>query len=411
MGFGTAAAMSDSTRQPSRAFKPNGMLVWGLTLTQIMGWGALYHTFPVYMKPMQDEFGWSVTDLNLGLTLGLIMCDLVAIPVGRWVDRHGAHLSMTLGSAIGGCMVLLWSNVASLPAFYAIWMCIGLAQALSLGNVPAAIVTANVRDYRRGLAYVSFFSSLSSTISIPLASLIVTGYGWRQALLFQAIVQFCGPMCINAIVLRGTRGSSRQPPHAKEREPSPVPRVIRTKAFWLLAIACSVHWFVAMSISIHVLPLMQERGLSQDMAVSVIALNGPASVIGRLMMFFLVPGNSGLVMGQFMFPLLSVGMLVLALSTSLPWFFAYAVTFGMAAGVLMVVRQTSVAEIFGTRGYGAITGALATVSILPRTMAPFTVASLRDWFGSYDPVLWILFGLTALGTIAFYFAAAQHRSE
>ena len=403
--------MSDSARPTSRAFKPSGMLIWGLTLSQIMGWGALYHTFPLYMKPMQDEFGWSVTELNLALTLGLVSCDLVAIPVGRWIDRHGAHLSMTLGAALGGCMLVLWSNVTTLPAFFGIWVCIGLAQALSLGNVPAAVVTANVRDYRRGLAYVSFFSSLASTIAIPLASVIVTAYGWRQALLFQAAVQFCGPMCINAVVLRGTRGSMRDPKHTREREPSPVPRVIRTKAFWLLAIACSVHWFVAMSVSIHVLPLMQERGLSQETAVFIIAFNGPASVAGRLMMFFLVPGNSGLITGRFMFPLFALGLLILAVATSVPWFLAYAVSFGMAAGVLMVVRQTSVAEIFGTRGYGAITGALATVSILPRTMAPFTVASLRDYFGSYTPVIWILFGATVLGTIAFYLAAAEHRRE
>jgi hypothetical protein len=57
------------------------------------------------------------------------------------------------------------------------------------------------------------------------------------------------------------------------------------------------------------------------------------------------------------------------------------------------------------------TGALATVSILPRTMAPFTVASLRDYFGSYTPVIWILFGATVLGTVAFYLAAAEHRRE
>ncbi len=402
--------MSQTDRQPSRAFKPNGMLVWGLTLSQIMGWGALYHTFPLYMKPMQESFGWSVTDLNLALTIGLMSCDLAAIPIGRWIDRNGAHLTMTLGSALGGIMLVLWSQVEHLWAFYGIWMCIGLAQGLSLGNVPAAVVTANVRDYRRGLAYVSFFSSLASTIAIPLASVAVTSLGWRHALMLQAAVQFCGPMCINFVILRGTRGSMRDPAQAK-KEPSPVPRVMRTKAFWYLAVACSVHWFVAMSVSIHVLPLMLDRGLSQDMAVFVIAFNGPASVAGRLLMYFLVPGNSGLLTGRFMFPMLTLGMLMLALATSLPGFLAYAVTFGMAAGVLMVVRQTSVAEIFGTRGYGAITGALATVSIVPRTMAPFTVALLRDYFGSYDPVLWILFAATGLGTIAFYLAAAEHRGE
>ena len=112
-----------------------------------------------------------------------------------------------------------------------------------------------------------------------------------------------------------------------------------------------------------------------------------------------------------MFPMFAAGTLLLALATDFWSFAAYAVVFGMAAGVLMIVRQTSVAEIFGTRGYGAITGALTTVSILPRTMAPLSVAFLHDWFGSYDQVVWILFGLTVVGTVAFYLAAGARRGE
>lgn len=399
----------------SRPFRPNGPLIWGLTISQIMGWGALYHCFPVYMRPMQDEFGWSVTDLNLALTLGLIVCDLAAIPVGHWIDRRGGHASMTFGAVLGAAMIGLWSQVNDLFFFYAIWAMIGLAQALSLGNSPAAVVTANVRDYRRGLAYLSFFSTLASTIAIPAASVLVSTLGWRQGLVVQAILQLCGPALINAVALRGTRGGMTRDPRASggERGVSPVRSVMRRKAFWLLALACAVHWFVSMSISVHILSLMRERGLGQEAAVAIIALNGPASVVGRLMMFYLVPGNSGLVTGRIAFPVFSIGVLLLAVAGGGgPWgFAAYAITFGMSAGVLMIVRQTSVAEIFGVRGYGAITGALATVAIVPRTSSPVAVAFLRDWFGSYDKVIWILFALTVVGTVAFYLAASQRRDE
>ena len=409
--------MTDNSRQPldSRPFKPNGPLIWGLTISQMLGWGALYHCFPVYMKPMQQELGWSVTDLNWGLTIGLITADLVAVPVGHWIDRRGGHAIMTLGAAFGAVMIGLWSQVADLLFFYAIWALIGLAMAMSLGNTQAAVVTANVRDFRRGLAYLSFFSSLASTIAIPAASLLLVNVGWRHGLMIQAIVQFCGPALINAWVLRGTRGSlgAEQARKAVGNAPSPVPAAMRQKAFWLLAIACSIHWFTSMSVSVHILPLMQERGLSLETAVSLIALNGPASVIGRLMMFYLVPGNSGLVTGRIAFPVFTIGTLILALAPgSNVWgFVAYSFTFGMAAGVLMIVRQTSVAEIFGVRGYGAITGALATVAILPRTASPVAVAFMRDWFGSYDNVIWILFGLTLIGTIAFYMAAAERNAS
>ncbi len=407
--------MTDSA-QPipgSRAFKANGPLIWGLTISQMIGWGALYHCFPVYMKPMQQELGWSVTDLNWALTIGLVTADLVAFPVGRWVDEHGGRVIMTLGAALGAAMVGLWSQVNDLVFFYAIWAVIGLAMACSLGNTQSAVVAANVRDYRRGIAYLSFFSSLASTIAIPAASVLLLNMGWRQALMFQAALQFCGPALINFMVMRGTRGSmSGEARKRSPNEPSPVPAAMKRSAFWLLAIACSVHWFTSMSVSVHILPLMQERGLSLETAVSLIALNGPAAVIGRLAMFYFVPGNSGLVTGRIAFPVFALGTLILALTSgdSLWGFAAYSFTFGMAAGVLMVVRQTSVAEIFGVRGYGAITGALASVAIVPRTMSPVAIAFARDWFGSYDNVIWILFGFTVIGTIAFYLAAAEPKA-
>jgi len=405
--------MTSIDRPASRVFAPNGPLIWGLTATQIMGWGNLYHCFPLYMQQMQAEFGWSMTESNLALTIGLVMADLVAIPVGHWVDRRGGHVIMTCGAALGAVMLALWSQVETLSGLYAIWIFMGMAQGCSLGLVPAAVVTANVRDYRRGLAYVSFFSSLASTIAIPLVSLLISAIGWRHSLMVQAGVQLLGPVCVNAVVLRGTRGSrsgERGKP-ASERQPSPVPRVLRMPAFWFLALACSIHWFIAMSVSVHILPLMHERGLSLQTSVALVAMNGPASVAGRLMMFYLVPGNSGILTGRFMFPMFAAGTLLLALATDFWSFAAYAVVFGMAAGVLMIVRQTSVAEIFGTRGYGAITGALTTVSILPRTMAPLSVAFLHDWFGSYDQVVWILFALTVVGTVAFYLAAGARRGE
>lgn len=402
------------TPAPSRAFPPNGSLVWGLTFSQIIGWGAMFHCFPVYLAPMQSELGWSSTELNLALTIGLVAADLAAIPAGAWLDRRGPRVMMTLGAIAGALLLALWSRVADLYAFYAIWALIGVANAMSLANLPAAVVTANVRDYRRGIAYVSFFSSLASTIAIPAASLLVTTLGWRNGLMIQAWLMLLGPALINAMVLRGARGSMMGTgTKSRPLEPSPVPQVIRTRAFWLLTVACSVHWFVAMSVSMHILPLMQERGLSLGAAVAIIALNGPSAVVGRLLTFYAVPGNSGLTTGKLVFPLFSLGALILALTGdgALWSFIAYAVVFGMASGVLMVVRQTSVAEIFGVRGYGSITGALATVAIVPRTVGPVAVAFMRDWYGSYDVVIWILFALTVAGTVAFYLAAGARRGD
>lgn len=397
----------------------DNVIVFGVAFGQIVTFGALFHSFSLFVAPMQAELGWSATQITLAFTLGLFCADLFGIPVGHWVDRYGGRLAMTLGSTLAAVLLVAWSQVDTLWSFYAIWVAIGFAQSLCLNNVAAAALTANVRDFRRALTWVAILSGLSSVAVVPLASLAVSLLGWRNGLIALAVAQVVGPSLVYLIVLRGAVGSRtaefarRQTALAEGRLPSapmggasPLRSALRTRQFWLLAIACSVHWFVITSILIHFLPLMAERGVAHDVAVMVFAFGGPAAVAGRLALHLIDPGASARKTGNIAFPLFAAGLLILIWQAPPGlWGLAlYALVYGGAAGVIMIVRQTAIVELFGTRGYGAIVGALTTVCILPRTMAPVTVAVMRDGFGSYEPVLWILFGLVVAGGVAFRLA-------
>ena len=404
----------------------DNLIVFGVAAGQILTFGVLFHSFSLFVGPMQAELGWSGTQITLAFTIGLFCADLFGIPVGHWVDRHGGRLAMALGSTLAAVLLAAWSRVETLWSFYAIWVALGFAQSMCLNNVAAAALTANVRDFRRGLTWVAILSGLSSVAVVPFASLAVTMWGWRSGLMALAIAQLIGPTLIYLVVLRGTVGSRtaefarRREALAEGRAPSapmggasPLRSALRTPAFWLLAVACSVHWFVITAILIHFLPLMNERGVAHEIAVAVFAFGGPAAVVGRLALYVLDPAASARKSGRIAFPFFGLGILSLIVLAPMGlWgLIFYAVVYGMAAGVIMIVRQTAIVEIFGTRGYGAIAGALTTVCILPRTMAPVTVAIMREGFGSYDPVLWILFALIAVGTVAFWLAMRKPAGE
>jgi hypothetical protein len=64
-----------------------------------------------------------------------------------------------------------------------------------------------------------------------------------------------------------------------------------------------------------------------------------------------------------------------------------------------------VAELLGREAYGAITGALSMVSVLPRTLAPLLIALLWEGVGGYAPVPWLMAGLGLLAAAAFNIAA------
>ena len=53
------------------------------------------------LTPMQQEMGWSQAWMTGAFSVAMLVSGVVAVPVGRWLDRHGARGLMTLGSCLG----------------------------------------------------------------------------------------------------------------------------------------------------------------------------------------------------------------------------------------------------------------------------------------------------------------------
>ncbi len=54
-----------------RRSAPASPFVWAFAISQMAGWGVLYFSFSLLVGPMEAELGWSKTDLNGALTVGL----------------------------------------------------------------------------------------------------------------------------------------------------------------------------------------------------------------------------------------------------------------------------------------------------------------------------------------------------
>ena len=123
------------------------ILIVTLGVTETISWGVLYYAYTVYLTPMQTEMGWSRGDMTGAFSLALLLAGLAAIPVGRWLDRHGPRLAMSIGSVVASVLVLAWSHVSSLPQLYLIWAAIGLAMSTTLYD-PAFATAARWFDRR-----------------------------------------------------------------------------------------------------------------------------------------------------------------------------------------------------------------------------------------------------------------------
>ena len=116
-------------------------IVGALSVTETVSWGILYYAFAVFLIPMQRELGFSTAELTGAFSLALLVSAVAGIAVGRWLDRRSPRGLMTAGSIAATALVLAWSQVDGLAAFYALWIAIGLVMAVVLYE-PAFTVLA-----------------------------------------------------------------------------------------------------------------------------------------------------------------------------------------------------------------------------------------------------------------------------
>jgi hypothetical protein len=381
----------------------DGRLIGCIALGQMIGWGTLFSAFPLFGEPVEAELGWSRAEFNMGLTLALLVSGLVAVPVGRWVDRNGGRWMLALGAWGGAALLVAFAHVTALPVFWGIWLAMGLVQAAALWGPAMAVVVATAREPVRAITGITFITGFTATVFVPLTALLIETLGWRGALLVLAAVQ----------TIPGGLALWLLPPDVRR----PVPlgaggfslaRAMRSRAFLGMAGCLAAHAFIGIGLGAHAIPLLREMGLPEASVLTLVALHGPFQVAARAGLFLLGKRVTMRGVGRLATLLVPFAMLALAVvPAEFAWLLLFVLGWAVADGLMTIVRAAGVAEILGREGYGAITGALAMVTMLPRTLAPVAIALLWQAGGGYAPVPWLLAGLGALGALAFALAAAQ----
>ncbi len=383
-------------------------LTWGLAVAQLINWGPLFAVFPVFVGPMERELGWSRATLNGAMTAALLAGGLAAIPAGRWVDRHGGRALLSGAAWIGGALVALWAACDNLALFYLVWIGIGICHAGALSDPAYAVIVASAREPRRVVTFMTFVTGFSTSVFLPFASVLVDRFGWRGALLVLAGIQLV-PGAMTWWALRGTRGGLQGQPSG---DGTPLRAAMRTRAFWALALCFCAQSFMSTGLAFHLMPLLQERGLSETAVLLAIALYGPCQVGARAVLFLFGRRADIRLIGRIATLALPAALVVLALAGNRLWLvLGYTVLWGVANGLITIVRASGVAEILGPRGFGQVSGALTTAAMLPRTAAPLVLALLWQAGGGYGPVAWLLAAVGVLAALGFFVAARPQREK
>jgi hypothetical protein len=376
-------------------------LILGTALTQTIGWGTLFIPFALMVQPMEAELGWSRAQLNGGFTLAILVSGVLAIPVGRWVDRHGGQAPLAWGSLLGSAMLAAWAMMDQLWVFYLLWFALGVAHATALWGTAMAVVVALAQQPMRVITAITFITGFTGTIFIPLVAALIAGFGWRGALWALAAIQL-----LPALVAGWQFAGTRPPPLTQRaRSEEAYRRTLRRPAFWGLALCFAAHAFIGVGLGAHLVPLLREAGLPEASVILLVALHGPLQVAARAGLYVAGSRASMRWVGMGAMLLLPIALLWLAgAPAAFLWLLPFVFFWAVADGLLTIVRAAGTAEILGREGYGAVTGALTLIAVLPRTLGPITLALIWQADGGYGAVPWVLAGVGFLGAASFLLA-------
>ncbi|HEV2123828.1 MAG TPA: MFS transporter [Chloroflexota bacterium] len=394
-----------------------------LGVTETVSWGILYYAFSVFVQPMEAEMGWSRTDVSGAFSLALLASGLAAVPVGRWLDRHGPRVLMTVGSIAATLLVLAWAHVRDLQTLYVIWIGIGLTMAAVLYEPAFAVVATWFRRHRgRALTLLTLMAGLASTIFLPLAAWLTELQGWRGALVTLAAILGVTTIVPHALFLHhrpedvgqmvdgisieqvapGNKAASLSGNQGDQGNAAlSMVTVLAQPRFRWLALAFCINALCSMAIAVHLVPYFSSRGLDPQFAATAVGLIGAMQLVGRLIFAPLDGRVPPFMLAAVMLLVQPVALaFLLAVPGTASWpIFVF--LFGIGRGAMTLVRASLVATLYGPARYGTISGVLALLATIAHTIAPVAAGAGFDFFGAYDVPFWTVAALwlTAAGAL------------
>nr|WP_312034569.1 MFS transporter [Actinoplanes sp. TBRC 11911] len=377
-------------------------IVTVFAITQTIGYGCLYYSFAVLLHPIAQDLHASAAAVTAALTIAVLTWAGLAIPIGRWLDRHGGRALMTTGSLAGAVLLAAWSQVQTVWQLYLVFAGLGAAMAMALYDAATAVTVSWFGPDQRPRAILTMIvaAGFASTIFMPLTGWLEQRFGWRSTLLVLAGVYGTIAVPLHLVVVRRPPSDpARHHRAGREQRRSLLRAAVRDGRFWWLALAFVAHAAAMSTMTVHLVGYLMSRGHTATFAASVAGLLGVLSVTGRLVL----TGASRRVRLSTM--VAGIFVLQAAAAVSLPLVAGtkagaiVAVTaFGLGFGVASLASPALLTDRYGTAAYASIAGTLATPVTVARATAPLAAAALYTSTNNYLPVLATIGALLTLAT-------------
>ena len=401
--------------------------------------GSGQYAFGFLIEPLEQEFGWTRTQINFSLSFTAVG-SLLAPFLGRIMDRHGAK--NILAASIG----LIAVSYLLRPLMTELWHWYALSLVQYAGFSGASILPAGrlvgiwfQRSRGRVMGITLMGNNFGGMTFSPLATFAL-GMSWHWSFISLSPWQgtyllfgFIGALLTiyALLVVRDfpTRAQVRSQAIGEDDGPDDAPVVLtgwslheaaRTKAFYAMMLAVTLGSFTYSAVLTQVAPHLTEEGVSPRAAGIALGLLAGCGMCGKFVMGLLADritaryalmidllGQSGFLVLLTLFAGLSVSFA----GASLPMVWIFVPCFGFFLGAFGALFPLIVQDAFGIKFYGSIMGVMSITMAVPAFVGPLLAGWSFDTIGSYRLAFLLVAALFFTGAMSLFLAGNPTRRE
>jgi MFS family permease len=358
----------------------------------------VFFSHGIFMKPLQQEFGWTRAELTGAAMLFSLSSAIAMILVGQLIGKFGPRRLVLVGWLLAISSFAMLSLIErNLAVYYLVWFFLGITVATSGAITLSACVIPWFSRHRGAAVSIALTGSNAVGALVPLvAATLISELGWRMAYLSLALgaLALCYPILLFGFREKHVSPSVRDTPQSGSV--STVDRshdvdmtlrdAMRSHAFWVFGIGLIVGGSGMTSQVIHFVPMLTDAGASPALAAALLSINSLVAIpVGFSIGFVLdrigvrwlspviacLPAVSALLLWQ------GRGSVLLAAMA--------AAAIGFYSGAVIPSLSQFVTRYFGITHYGSIFAILMAAFAVVQGLGAMVVGAIFDKFGSYSP--------------------------
>jgi OFA family oxalate/formate antiporter-like MFS transporter len=388
---------------------------WGIVVAAVLvqlALGAVY-AWSVFNKPLQDQFGWSKTEVVLPFEVAIGTIFIGSLVGGRLQDRYGPRPVAVGGAVLYSVGIMLASLVSGPGDLWLLVLTYGVMGGIGLGAAyitPIAMLVKWFPDRRgliTGIAVAGF--GFGAVITAPAAKALLGGTADKPNVFLPLGVAYLVAGVIGAALFRNPPAGYQVPgfvpsttgPTVATARAYGLGEALRTRQWYLLTaiLALNVTCGIAL-ISQAADATEQIAGVSAATAAGLVGFLGLLNGGGRIFWAWLSDRIGRMTAFLGMLGLQALCFFILPHAGAFVLFAVLAALIYLAYGGGFGTMPATAADFFGTPNAGAIYGAMIVAWSIGGVCGPLLAAALYEASGQSYTVPFTVIACIALVGLA-----------